>query len=71
MSGLRAAVERLKQAVASSTERIEIIDTSGLAAWTPDNWPPWRCPDKHPIPPGWGEAPAPEPSPYENEEGTP
>jgi hypothetical protein len=65
MSGLRAAVERLKQAMADRSDAIEVIDTSGLAPWTRDNWPPWRHPEKHPIPPDWGADAVPDPKPEE------
>lgn len=54
MSGLRAAIERLEKAVADKTDVVEVIDASGLAPWTRENWPPWRHPEMHPIPAAWG-----------------
>lgn len=53
MSGLRAAVDKLRQAMEDRTDNVTVIDTSGLAPWTPDVWPPWRYPEKHPIPDAW------------------
>jgi hypothetical protein len=60
MSGLRAAIERLRQAMDDRTDAVEIIDTSGLAPWTRENWPPWRYPHLHPIPEAWGGKPDPK-----------
>jgi hypothetical protein len=68
---IKSRLARLEHARASASDRIEVIDTSGLAPWTRDVWPPWRHPDKHPIPPGFEGDGVPEPERSQPLGGTP